>query len=44
MWILRDFMLDLKDETGYQMTPDEYLENCLSAQNSSKAQVRKVLK
>ncbi|CAJ1433333.1 unnamed protein product [Effrenium voratum] len=29
MWLLRDFLLELVDEEGRRITPDEYLESCL---------------
>lgn len=32
LWLLRDFVLDLRDESGKPLSPDEYLENALRAQ------------
>jgi len=29
MWVLRDFILELADEDGNPISPNEYLENCL---------------
>lgn len=37
MWLLRDFVLEIKDEKGRKLSPIEYLENCLLEQN---AQIR----
>lgn len=34
MWLLRDFTLEVKDERGRRLTPNEYLENCLLEQNN----------
>jgi len=31
LWVLRDFMLELRDESGRPQTPDEYLEQALRA-------------
>mmetsp|Transcript_85710 Transcript_85710/g.239572 ORF Transcript_85710/g.239572 Transcript_85710/m.239572 type:complete len:766 (+) Transcript_85710:812-3109(+) len=31
LWVLRDFMLELRDENGRPITPDEYLEKSLHA-------------
>lgn len=31
LWLLRDFVLELKDESGRPLTPDEYLEHSLRA-------------
>eukprot|EP00929_Paragymnodinium_shiwhaense_P078420 TRINITY_DN40635_c0_g1_i1.p1 TRINITY_DN40635_c0_g1~~TRINITY_DN40635_c0_g1_i1.p1 ORF type:complete len:998 (+),score=242.40 TRINITY_DN40635_c0_g1_i1:72-3065(+) len=31
LWVLRDFMLDLRDPQGRPITPDEYLEQALQA-------------
>jgi len=32
MWLLRDFVLELRDEAGRDLSPDEYLERSLHAQ------------
>jgi len=29
LWVLRDFMLELRDKNGHSMTPDEYLDQAL---------------
>lgn len=34
MWLLRDFMLKIEDERGRKITPTQYLENCLTEQNT----------
>ena len=44
LWVLRDFMLELIDERGVEMSEDQYLESCLEASSSDKFQVRRVLK
>lgn len=34
LWLLRDFVLEIKNEYGEPMTPHQYLENSLFEQNS----------
>ncbi len=29
MWILKDFTLELQDDYGKDISPNQYLENCL---------------
>ena len=29
VWVIRDFTLELEDEDGYEITPTQYLNNCL---------------
>jgi hypothetical protein len=29
-WVLRDFSLDLVDESGFSITPTEYMNSCLA--------------
>uniref|UniRef100_A0A6B2KX61 GB1/RHD3-type G domain-containing protein n=1 Tax=Arcella intermedia TaxID=1963864 RepID=A0A6B2KX61_9EUKA len=33
-WVLRDFVLELVDESGHEITPNQYLENCLKERNT----------
>jgi len=35
MWLLRDFTLELRDNKGKQISPSQYLEDCLSSDPSS---------
>ena len=35
LWLLRDFVLEVRDESGRQLSPTEYLENCLSTKKGS---------
>jgi hypothetical protein len=35
VWVLRDFALQLINKKGDEMTPDQYLEDCLEVVNSS---------
>ena len=35
LWVLRDFVLDLKDEDGLTMTPRDYLESSLQEKGVS---------
>lgn len=44
VWALRDFTLELQDETGRSLSPDEYLEMTLDNAATSKADVRAALK
>jgi len=44
VWALRDFTLELLDEAGRVLTPDEYLEATLANAAASKADVRAALK
>merc|ERR1712217_557548 len=37
LWLLRDFVLDLVDESGKALTPDEYLDNSLKARPTTAA-------
>jgi hypothetical protein len=39
VWLLRDFQLELKDEAGRELTPTQYLEECLRAQPGTSAAV-----
>ena len=39
MWLLRDFQLELKDAAGRELTPTQYLEECLRAQPGTSAAV-----
>ena len=34
LWLLRDFVLEIKNEYGESLTPHQYLENSLFEQNS----------
>lgn len=51
IWVLRDFALQLIDKNGLEMSPDEYLEQCLeetpnasSAQTKKKNEIRRAIK
>jgi hypothetical protein len=33
MWLLRDFVLEINDDKGRKLSPNEYLESCLLEQN-----------
>lgn len=50
IWALRDFCLQLVDDEGRQITPAQYLENCLvpaaesSEESKAKNEVRRILK
>jgi len=37
LWFLRDFVLDLQDEDGHPLTPDQYLERALRARPTAGA-------
>lgn len=39
IWVLRDFALELEDERGDPLTPDEYLENALRPQRGYEASI-----
>ena len=39
-WLLRDFQLELTSSDGREMTPDQYLDECLRPQPGSSAAVR----
>ena len=34
LWLLRDFILEARNEYGEMMTPQDYLESCLLEQNA----------
>ena len=39
LWLLRDFQLEPKDQAGRELTPTQYLEECLRAQPGTSAAV-----
>jgi len=40
-WVIRDFSLQLKDEQGEEITPNEYLENALTQQKGFTNEIEK---